>query len=152
MCNEMCSSEGFSACGVSVKCSAARPAPRDADTQGQPLSVRGDAGLDVLQAGQVENTATATAPLGHRQVRKGQKALPCHPDKELGDILLLGSRELILELLVHVHTQGWALPFPLWMMFPPLLVPVMVMVWSWAVKGAHLGKQQEREDVQDLER
>lgn len=81
LCNEMCSSEGLSACGVSVQRSAAQPAPRGADTQGQPLGVRGDAGLDVLQAGQVENTATATAPLGHRQVRKGQKALPCHPDK-----------------------------------------------------------------------
>lgn len=91
------------------------------------------------------------APLGHRQVRNGQKALPCHPDKELADIPLLESRELILGLSVHVHAQGWTLPFPLWVMFPPLLVPVKVMVWSWAVKGAHLGKQQEREDAQDLE-
>lgn len=114
----------------------AQPAPRGADTPG----------LDVLQAGQIGNTATAMAPLGHRQVRNGQKALPCHPDKELGDILLLGSRELILELLAHVHTQGWALPFPLWM-FPPL----MVVVWSGTVKSAHLGKQQEKEDVQDLQ-
>lgn len=128
---------GFLPVVWSVQRSAAQPAPRGADTQG----------LDVLQAAQIENTATARAPLGHRQVRNGQKALPCHPDEELGDIVLLGSRELILELLAHVHTQGWAL----WMMFPSLLVPLMVVICSWAVKGAHVGKQQEREDGQDLQ-
>lgn len=88
------------------------------------------------------------APLGHMQVRKGQKALACHPHKDPGDVLLLESREQILEPLAHVHTQSWALPVPLWVMFPPLLV----MVWLWAVNdSAHLGKQQGREDAQDLE-
>lgn len=123
--------------------------------------MKGDAGLGFLWAGQIRNTATAMGPLIHRQVAKGQKAPPSHPNQELGDILSLGSREMILEFTVHNHhfqpspraepAQGWGLPFPLWMVFQSLLVPAMVMVWSQAVKCAHLEKQHRRKDVQELQ-
>lgn len=115
------------------------PAPRDALSQGQPLSVNGDAGLGFFWAGQIRNTATAMTPLAHKQVRKGQKAPPSHPNQELGDILSLGSRKMILGLTVDVQhvqpspraepAQGWALPLPQWMVIQSLM-SAMVMVSS----------------------
>lgn len=84
------------------------------------------------------------APAGHRQVRNRKKALSCHPDKELGDIFLLGSRELILELSAHVYKAGSPIPSG-----DGVSSTTGASYGGGLVKGAQLGKQQEREDVQD---
>lgn len=114
--------------------------------------------MGFLQAGWITDAATAMAPLVHKKVRKGQKAPPSHPNQELGDVLGLGSREVMLDLTVHVQhlqpspsaepAQGWALPFPLWMAFQSPLVPAMVIAWPQAARCAHLEEQHGRKDVQ----
>lgn len=57
ICAANCSSEGFSACGV---CFVSSDSSQGTDIQG----------LDVPQAGQIENTAMAS--VAHRQVRNRQ--------------------------------------------------------------------------------